>query len=124
MLYREQDAKVYVRVSDIMINHPVEGSGLLPNIRFNEQYAVVDAVTGEVIPQGPAGQCGMDFGPENSATPFDLLHPETGEVIGSATYQDLQLMLFSMYFHAANLRDNEEPAEPIGGGIDLGDIPT
>lgn len=119
MLYKEQDAKLYTRVCDIIINNPHEGMGLHPSIRFNEEYAVVE-LDGTVKPQGPAGLCMQEFRADNATTPFDLLHPETGAVIGSATFQDLQVMLFSLYFHTATERDNA-PVEPGSTNPDVFD---
>jgi hypothetical protein len=121
MLYREQDAKVYTRVSDIIINNPHEGSGLPPSIRFNEEYALIDA-DGNVFPQGPCNFCGCEFTPDTAATSFDLVNTETGETIGSATYEDLRVMLFSLYFHAAQHRDANPPNDPpvdLGTGVEL-----
>jgi hypothetical protein len=105
MLYKEQNTKVYVRVSDIMINNPHENSGLAPSIRFNEEYAVLDP-NGEVHPQGYSGHCIKEMAREDAATEFNLLDPNTGTVLGKATFGELQLMLFSLYFHVAEERDN------------------
>ncbi|MCY1312559.1 hypothetical protein D9M70_629890 [compost metagenome] len=43
--------------------------------------------------------------PANLGETFDLLHPETGEVIGQATYQDAYILLSSAYRHVARKRD-------------------
>lgn len=37
---------------------------------------------------------------------FNLVNPIDGTTIGTAHYVDLQIMLFSLYIHLANLRDN------------------
>lgn len=39
-------------------------------------------------------------------TQFTLLNPLDGTAIGTATYQDLQVMLYSLYLNLANRRDN------------------
>ncbi len=38
-------------------------------------------------------------------TQFTLLNPMTDEVIGMASYQNLQVILYSMYRHLADARD-------------------
>jgi len=42
----------------------------------------------------------------NPLEEFNLLHPETGEVIGTAKYQDIYVMLYSLYMKLAERRDN------------------
>lgn len=39
-------------------------------------------------------------------TEFPLLNPIDGTLIGTAKYQDIQVMLFSLYLHLASLRDS------------------
>lgn len=48
---------------------------------------------------------------------FDLIHPETGAVVGTASYMDIYIMLSSLYLSLAAKRDlaNEPvvvPADP------------
>lgn len=117
MLYREEEAKVYTRASDILINNPLPESGLVPQIRFNEEFVVTRGE--ESIPQGPSGACFLQLTPETAGTEFNLLHPVTDEVIGTATYQDLQVLLYSLYLHAAELRDNAPP--PNDPAVQLGE---
>ena len=38
-------------------------------------------------------------------TTFDLIHPETGAVIGTAQYLNLHVLLYSLYLHLAAQRD-------------------
>lgn len=121
MLYKEQDAKIYTRVSDIIINNPHEQSGLAPSIRFNEEYALIDA-EGNVIPQGPCSACACEYTVDTASTPFDLLDMDTGEVVGSATYLELRQMLFSLYRHTAHCRDENPPNDPavdLNTGIEV-----
>ena len=121
MLYKEQEAKIYTRVSDIIINNPHEGSGLPPSIRFNEEYAIIDA-DGNVFPQGPCSACACEYTADTASTPFDLLDMDTEEVVGSATYLELRQMLFSLHRHAAQHRDANPPNDPpvdLGTGVEL-----
>jgi hypothetical protein len=39
--------------------------------------------------------------------PLTLLHPVTGEIIGTATYQDIYIILNSLYIQLAKARDLE-----------------
>lgn len=39
------------------------------------------------------------------AKEFPLIHPATGQVIGTAMYQDLYVLLSSLYLHLAGERD-------------------
>lgn len=45
----------------------------------------------------------------NLTEQFALLHPVTGDVIGSATYQEVYVMLHSLYYHVAQKRDGQQP---------------
>ena len=51
----------------------------------------------------PAGQLRADM--SDPATTFDLIHPETGAVIGTAQYLNLHVLLYSLYLHLAAQRD-------------------
>lgn len=120
MLYKEESLSTYTRASDVIINNPLPSSGLMPYIRFNEEMAIKQADGTLQSIGGMYGHCGLDMTPENATQPFDLRHPETDEVIGSATYLDLQVMLYSLYRQATELRDSEvhnDPAIPVPLGV-------
>jgi len=51
--------------------------------------------------------------PENQLTSFDLLNPMDDTVIGSATYQDLYVLLYSMYIALVAERDAVPPTTII-----------
>ena len=127
MLYKEETVAVYTRASDIMINNPLPSSGLSPQIRFNEERAVKDPDGTLRQIGGMIGQCGLEMTAENATTPFPLMHPELNVQIGEATYQDLQVLLYSLYIHATELRDNAPADEPIPlpegveSALDMGD---
>ena len=55
--------------------------------------------------------CAADMSAPN--TQFNLIHPETGAVIGTATYQEVYVMLFSLYMDTAIKRDNYVPPVPL-----------
>ena len=47
--------------------------------------------------------------PEKYTTEFPLLNPVTGEQIGTAKYQDIYVMLHSLYYYLADVRDSYVP---------------
>ena len=52
------------------------------------------------------GAIHQEFTPENASTEFTMLDPVTNEQIGStATFQDVYVLLFSLYNHMAAARD-------------------
>lgn len=106
MLYKEETVAVYTRASDIIINNPLPSSGLVPHIRFNEELAVKEPDGTLRQMNGYVGMCLLEMTNDNATDPFPLIHPEMGVEIGEATYQDLQVMLYSLYRHATDLRDN------------------
>lgn len=101
--YRESSVAgtQYRRAGEVVISNGLEKK----SIQFIEQDVVVLDGT-VVVKHGDT----IDelFTLENAATPFDLLNPETGEVLGSMTYQDLYVGLHSLYLHLATTRDLKE----------------
>ena len=73
----------------------------IPEIRFYEEERVQ-------YPDGFTTAKEVGFlteamkNPENT---FNLLNPETGEVIGSSSYQNVYILLFSLYMKLALDRD-------------------
>lgn len=107
-LYQEQTSTetvtttTYVRSNLITVDNPL---GLPPAITFIEE--MVEKV-GDDDPEAvaDAGSVSKTLTPANALTTFDLLNPEDNTVVGSATYQDFQVMLYSLYIHLATERDN------------------
>lgn len=71
-----------------------------PSVIFKEQWVIDD---GEIKMKQPAGGCSDKM--ENPSETFDLLNPETQEVIGSMSYQEVYVALHSLYRHVAGKRD-------------------
>jgi hypothetical protein len=74
--------------------------GQVPVISFTEEEVLV--INGKKLILGGS------LLQENMGDPskqFDLLNPETDTVIGSATYMDIYIMLYSMYKKLALERD-------------------
>lgn len=92
----------WVRANEIIIGNPYEG---MPQIHFREEEVLL---VGDKTMRQPVA--GMVFKPLTAsfaepATQFNLVHPDTDAVIGSSTYQDVQVLLYSLYRHLANIRD-------------------
>ncbi len=100
MEYRNKTATVYMRALGVGIANELNS---VPAIRFNEEW-VVDG-----IGQGFNGSS-LRATVENPSEAFNLLNLETGEVVGSATYNDVVIMISSLYYYLADKRDN--PSEP------------
>jgi hypothetical protein len=115
MLYNEKTTTLYKRSNVIVINNELD---ITPEITFHEQYATSE---GEVV-EGRAGSCALIMPEETDAT-FPLVHPITGDSLGEASFQNLQVMLHSLYLYTASIRDNPpvevlpepepEPVEPV-----------
>jgi hypothetical protein len=104
--YKEQTATAtaWQRANEVRISNPANG---VPNIVFYEEEAI----------NLPSGIITRNVGnlTESFADPtktFNLLHPVTGDVIGTAAYQDIYVMLFSLYMALADRRDNPPPPPP------------
>lgn len=100
MQYRNKTAAVYMRALGVSIANELNS---VPAIRFNEEW-VVDGIS-----QGFNGSS-LHTTVENPSEAFNLLNLETGEVVGSATYNDVVIMISSLYYYLADKRDN--PPEP------------
>lgn len=105
MLYKQTTTDVYTRARVIAIDNPLPAEGLAPSVRFNEELATSDGWS-----VGPAGHCSMTFEADGE---FPIIHPITGEALGTATHQELQVLLYSLYFHVATVRDNTPAGESV-----------
>lgn len=104
MLYNETTTTLYKRANVIVINNELNMS---PEITFQEQYATAE---GEAV-DGSVGSCALVMPAEEDAT-FPLEHPITGDPLGEASFQSLQVMLHSLYLYTASIRDNP-PVEVV-----------
>lgn len=96
--YKETNivTKSWRRSNRVQITNSV---GVPPMIEFTEEDAVNDGILTNVY---PAGFIKANFIPENT---FDILNPETGEVVGTATHMDVYVLLHSLYINLAVQRD-------------------
>lgn len=100
----EQVAQTWVRAAHISIDNPIDGA---PSATFLEERAIS---TGGSTATQRLGSIVELFAADEA---FDLLHPETGAVIGSATYNELRVLLHSLYFHVAQKRDEAHITAPV-----------
>lgn len=108
MNYREETKSVriegmeysWVRAMRVLISNML---GETPYIKFVEEKVTncVDGTQKHKI----LGELKEDFSKPD--TVFNLIHPDTGSVIGSAKYSDLYVLLTSLYIHLAIKRDAE-----------------
>jgi hypothetical protein len=107
-LYNEQTTvetrtiTTFDRAKLITVDNP---NGMPPHITFVEERIQREDGVPDVS-LGQVGTLSKEMTAENATTQFDLLNPATGQVIGTAQYQDLQVLLYSLYFHLAMERDN------------------
>ncbi len=89
----------------VVASNPASGARY---IQFDEEW-LTELDDGRYINE-PAGALRRVF--DTPETQFNLVHPETGDVIGSVTYLDVYVMLHSLYMHLAVERDNAPPPPP------------
>ena len=99
----------YVRAREVVVSNVLDG---YKGIMYVEEEV---SILGEKIMRETAGALHQEFTAENASTEFPLLNPITNEPIGAtATFQDVYVLLFSLYYHMATKRDeaNEQPIQP------------
>lgn len=89
----------WVRSNRVVVEN---GRGGTPAITFAEER-IINTASGEFAQN--IGSVSEPFTNDNAIESFNLLNPETGAVIGSATYQEVYVMLHSLYMHIATKRD-------------------
>lgn len=106
-LYKEQtttetiETKTYVRSYKVEIENPLGG---LPSIVYQEEK-VLRRDDGD-FSQGRISDIKETLSDSNQEEVFDLIDPESGEVVGQGTYNQLRVLVYSLYFHLATKRDN------------------
>lgn len=99
----------YVRSNEVVVRNVLNGP---KGIMYCEEMV---SILGEKIMRENVGALHQEFTVENASTEFQLLDPVTNEPIGAtATFQDVYVLLFSLYYHMAALRDaaNEQSNQP------------
>jgi hypothetical protein len=114
--YRETtlNGASWIRAYRVTAENPLQGQ---PYVRYDEEWAI-NPPEGAPITRR-LGALDTEFTVENAGTSFQLINPVTMEVIpgATATYQDLYVLLYSLYWALAEARDNAGgtpfPVDPI-----------
>ena len=95
----------WIRAIRVVLENPLIGT---PAATFVEERAINLGSETITRPHGNLVEPFITSGDSANITEqFNLLNPETGAVIGSATYQDVYVILHSLYYHAVSKRDAE-----------------
>lgn len=111
--YNERSATLYNRAHTITINNPHHTTGLNPSMHFYEQLVSVnDDGSFTVIPD-TIGQANLEGEPSDySAMAIPVLDMTTRAPSGKTfTMQEFASMVYSLYLHAAQKRDERVAAE-------------
>lgn len=100
-------AESWTRCNKVICDNPYTGGKM---VTFIEER-VIDLGDGPMTQ--PTGVLVEHFGEANATEQLDLIHPDTGAVIGQATFQQVYLMLHSLYMHAAIKRDTAPVYVPV-----------
>lgn len=101
--YREQSlsGQKWVRSNSVHISNPYQG---VPVLRFGEEE-ITTLSDGKTV---NAPMQGLVEPFSDPAKTFPLINPVTGESLGAtASYQDVYVLLHSLYIALATARDNE-----------------
>ena len=104
--FKEITGESWVRSYELICNNRL---GTLRTATFREEQAVN---VGDSTMTQALGQVTETFDEGNATEAVDLVHPDTGVVLGQTTYEQVQLVLHSMYLHMAKKRDNRQPIIP------------
>jgi hypothetical protein len=108
--------RMYTRAHTITLNFPHPSTGLSNSIHFYEQNVIEQADGTEIPLPDTVGQADVEAPMEAMGTEFPLWDLLTEEPLegATATYGQLATLLYSLYFHAAEKRDEREAAESMG----------
>lgn len=95
--------KEYTRACSVEMLYPV---GVIPEVTFQEErIRQIDDNPPKAIEY--LGSLKERLTPENANTKFNLLEVDTNVVLGQMTYEEVYGVLYSLYLHLANERDNK-----------------
>lgn len=90
----------YVRAREVVVSNVLDG---YKGIMYVEEEV---SILGSKIMRENVGAIHQEFTADNASTEFPLLNPITNEPTGeTATFQDVYVLLFSLYYHLATQRD-------------------
>lgn len=90
-------ADSYVRANRVVVENPL---GVLPSIMFIEEEVVTRGADTFKLPTST-----LRAQMTEPATTFNILNPTDDSIIGSSTYQDVYVLLYSLHRHLAAIRD-------------------
>lgn len=105
-LYNEQTTTesvtktTYTRANLITIDNALNQTPFITYVEEN-----VERIGDSEKSIGDAGSISEFLTAENVNETFNILHPDTGAVIGTSTYGNVQALIYSLYFHIATKRD-------------------
>jgi hypothetical protein len=101
--YKEANVNgtMYTRANRVVLQNELDAP---KSITFSEQEIITLPDTTRIT--RPARGVGVVLDDKNIAKSFDLLHPETGAVLGTVSYQDVYVLMHSLYYHLAHERDS------------------
>lgn len=107
--------RMYTRAHTITLNFPHPSTGLSNSIHFYEQNVIEQADGTEIPLPDTVGQADLEAPMEAMGTEFPLWDLLTEEPVegATATYGQLATLLYSLYFHAAEKRDERVAAETM-----------
>lgn len=96
--YKQTNAtgSMWTRCKQIHINNPL---GQMPSVQFAEEEAV--SIGTKTMTQ-PGRVINGAFNPE---TVFDLINPDTGDVIGQASHMQVYVIMHSLWLSMAKAQD-------------------
>ncbi len=112
MIYNDKQVQAYTRAGSILVHNPRPDEAMNPSITFNEEHVVDGMHAPGQLEVLPSARLRVEATPEKLAESFNLVHPETGDVVGTATWGELRLLLFSAYLHTAAVRDELKARPP------------
>jgi len=113
MNYKTENVDIYTRAVQVLINNPVQAD-IDPSIKFFEEKVKVEG--DNTVSLGMDGSVlHTHYTDLNKDTEFNLLNPEDNSVMGTQTYEQFFMSLYSLYWHMAQDRDSisQEPEVPV-----------
>lgn len=98
--------KTYQRSYKATVYNPLNKT---PSIRYDEETVteVTEDGATEITSDGISQFLEEQLTTDNASTSFNLLNPLDGSSLGTtSTYADVQVLLYSLYFHLATERDS------------------
>jgi hypothetical protein len=96
----------YTRANSVNVYNPLH---FPPTIEYQEERVCrLNDDPNTDKSEGRIGYVSETLTPENAVEAFALKNPVTGEDLGTTgTYTDLQVLIYSLYFHLVTKRDQE-----------------